>query len=69
MQARITHGMPAAKVTAVGAELIDTDLPVDCAEFDVGVAWEALRAAEEIYGSIASGTVCSGHMLLEPSAN
>jgi hypothetical protein len=42
---------------------------VDCAEFDVGLAWEALRAAQEISGAIASGTVCSGRVFLEPNAN
>jgi hypothetical protein len=69
MRASVPDGMEAAKITGVRAELIDTDVLVDCAEFDVGLAWEALRAAQEISGAIASGTVCSGRVLLEPNAN
>jgi hypothetical protein len=69
MQARVPDGIEAAKLTAVRPELSDTDLLVDCAEFDVGLAWEALRAAQEIYGAIASRTVCAWRVLLEPSGN
>lgn len=69
MQARDSEGIEAAKITAVRAELSDTDVLVDCAEFDVWLAWEALRAAQEIYGAIASGTIWSGRVFLEPNAN
>jgi hypothetical protein len=69
MQARVPDGIEAAKITGVSAELTDTDVLVDCAEFDVGLAWEALRAAQEIYGAIACRTVRSGRVFLEPNAN
>lgn len=69
MQERVPDGVAAAQLPAVGADLIDPDLLVDCAEFDVGQAWEALCAAQEIHGSIASGTACCGRVFLEPNAN
>jgi hypothetical protein len=69
MQARVPDGIEAGKITAVRAELSDGDVLVDCAEFDVGLAWEALRAAQEIYGAIVGRTLCAERVLLEPSAN
>lgn len=69
MQARGPDGIEAATSTAVPAELGDSDVLVDCAEFDVGLAWEALRAAQQIYGAIASATIWSGRVLLEPNPN
>jgi hypothetical protein len=69
MEERVPEGIEAAKSTAGRVELRDTDVLVDCAEFDVGLAWDALRAAQEIYGAIARRAVCCGHVLLDPSAN
>jgi hypothetical protein len=69
MEARVPDGIEAGKLTAGRAEPSDTDVLVDCAEFDVGLAWEALRAAQEIYGAIMSRTLRGGRVLFEPSAN
>jgi hypothetical protein len=69
MEARVPDGIEAGKLTAGRAEPSDSDVLVDCAEFEVGLAWEALRAAQEIYGAIVSPTVCCGRVLFEPSAN
>ena len=69
MQARVPDGIGATRITGVGAEPIDTDLLVDCADFDVGLAWEALQAAQGIGGAIVSRTARCGRVLLEPSAN
>ncbi len=69
MQARVPDSIPAAQLPAVRPELIDADWLVDCAEFDVWLVWEALRAAQAIYKAIAGRTVCAGCILVEPSAN
>jgi hypothetical protein len=69
MEARVPDGIEAGKLPAGRAEPSDTDVLVDCAEFDVGLAWEALRAAQEIYGAIVSRTVGGGRVRFEPSAN
>jgi hypothetical protein len=69
MEARVPDGIEAGKLSAGRGERSDTDVLVDCAEFDVGLAWEALRAAQEVYGAIVSPTVYCGRVLFEPSAN
>ncbi len=68
MEMRGPGGAPAVKAP-VCVNLSETDLLIDCAEFDVGLAWERLRAAQEIYGAIARRSVSVGRFLLEPNAN
>jgi len=69
MEPRVPDGVEAGKILAVGADLSDPDLLGDCAELDVGQAWEALRAAQELYGVIGRRTGCAARVLLEPNAN
>lgn len=69
MQAKVPVGTPAVQVPGVRPELLDAEWLVDCAEFDVWLVWEALRAAQAIYKAIAGRPVCAGCILVEPSAN